>query len=291
MKRIELTSREILDEGRSVLVDHHSLLNLLNVLERELESLHRKIVSPDLKHYSEFCVDVLMELSRPVSPEQMAAIEARFRDLSNLIGELSESHPQHHRFLAGILEILEVASSRLHEFRRDRLRWTEIPVDEFDHLLQQFLRATERVSQGRFRFVKATEAIPRNGYRIDFLVRAQKHHLLAPPVLQDVIRDLVGNSRKYSQPGTTITVRLIEEADGLLRLKVWDEGMGIPEEELDKVVSYGYRASNVRDRKTMGAGLGLTKAFQLCKRFNGRFFIASALGEGTCVELTLIPPA
>jgi len=291
VKRVEVTSTQILEEGRSVLVDHHSLLNLLNVLERELESLHRKIVSPDLKHYSEFCVDILMELSNPVSPEQMEAIEERFEELSLLITRLTKEHPQHQRFLDGILEILEVASSRLHEFHRDRLAWTDIPRSEFSHLLRQFLRATERVSQGKFRFVGPDEAIPRNGYRIDFLVQAGKETLYAPPVIQDVIRDLVGNSRKYSQPGTTITVRLTEETDGTLRLKVTDEGMGIPEDELEQVVSFGYRASNAIDRKTMGAGLGLTKAYQLCKRCKGRFFIASAIGKGTAIDMTLLPPA
>jgi len=291
VKRVEVTSTEVLAPGRSVLVDHHSLLNLLNVLERELESLHEKIASEDLKHFSEFCVDVLMELSNPVTKSQMAAIEDRFKDLSHLIRKLTESHPEHRSFLEGILEILEVASSRLHEFSRDRLAWTDIPVKEFEELLQRFLKATERVSQGRFCFVGPNDTLPANGYRVDFQIRSSRDHLFAPPILQDVIRDLVGNARKYAGPNSTITILLKEEANGLLHLKVADEGMGIPEDELEKVVQFGYRASNALDRKTMGAGLGLTKAYQLCKRFGGQFFIASGPGEGTCVELTLAPPA
>ena len=86
-------------------------------------------------------------------------------------------------------------------------------------------------------------------------------------------------------------IELSEKEPRGLFLKVTDQGIGIPEEEVEKVTRYGYRASNVFDRRTMGGGYGLTKAYQLCKKFHGRFFIESDEGKGTCIEMTLFPEA
>jgi signal transduction histidine kinase len=291
VRRLEITRPENLDHGRSVMVDHHSLLNLFNVLEKELESVNQLLLNRELQHYSEFCIDVLMDLSGPVSAEQWEAIEDRFSELGELVRTLIASCPEQRPALQGILEILEIASARLGEFRRDRFEWKPIPCSDFLDQLTQFLTATARVSRGRFHFVFSPKPPAVNSYCIDFKTNASGDALCSPPILQDTIRDLVGNSRKYSPPGTTIRIRLCEERPAGLRLTVSDEGIGIPADELEKVVLYGYRASNALDRKTMGGGFGLTKACQLAHKFDGQFFIESQLGKGTTIEMTLFPPA
>lgn len=271
------------------MVDHHGLLNLLNVLERELETINRSIKSPDLQHYSEFCIDVLMDLSHTVSPEQWNAIENRFSELAVLIRDLIPKYAKQRTALQGVLEILDMASARLGEFRQDRFKWQPVPCSEILDRLTHFLVATERVSRGRFHFTFFPNPPEPDGYQIDFKVESPGETLNAPPILQDTIRDVVGNARKYSPPGTTIKIRLRQEAAGL-RLIVADQGIGIPEDEMEKVVLYGYRASNALDKKTMGGGFGLTKACQLAHKFRGQFFIESAPGKGTQIELTLFPP-
>lgn len=289
--RLEIARPEQLGRDRSVIVDHHSLLNLFNVLERELESVNRLLKSRELQHYSEFCIDVLMDLSNPVSPEQWEAIENRFADLADLIRKLIASHPGESLQLKGILEILEIASARLGEFRQDRFEWQPIPCSDILDRLTQFLTATERVSRGRFHFVYSPKPPCPMGYQIDFKINAAGDCMLAPPILQDTIRDLVGNARKYSPLGSSIKILISEEESSGLRLSISDEGMGIPADELEKVVLYGYRASNALDRKTMGGGFGLTKACQLAHKFDGQFFVESQLGKGTTIEMTLFPPA
>jgi signal transduction histidine kinase len=290
MRRIEIACPENLDRDKSVMVDHHSLLNMFNVLEKELESVNQLLKNPDLQHYSDFCIDVLMDLSHQVSLDQWKAIEERFAELAELIRRMISSCPEQRNQLKGILEILDVASARLGEFRQDRFQWQRIPCTDFSDRLIQFLTATERVSRGRFHFVFYPKPPSPDGYRIDFRIKSSGNALFAPPVLQDTIRDLVGNARKYSPPGTTIKIHLREEDGNGLRLIVSDEGMGIPGDELEKVVLYGYRASNALDRKTMGGGFGLTKACQLAHKFSGEFIIESQVGTGTTIEMTLLPP-
>jgi hypothetical protein len=49
--------------------------------------------------------------------------------------------------------------------------------------------------------------------------------------------------------------------------------MGIIEEELPHMVEFGFRGSNVINRRSLGGGCGLTKAYFYTKLFNGTFKI------------------
>jgi signal transduction histidine kinase len=57
--------------------------------------------------------------------------------------------------------------------------------------------------------------------------------------------------------------------------------------EVERVVEYGRRASNVGNTKTMGGGFGLTKAYLVARQFGGRMWIETELGRGTRVEIAL----
>lgn len=288
--RKEIKGQLQLEDREGHLLDNHSLLNLFNVLERQIEALSAAAGISALKPYSAFCVDVLMTLSGPDFSRRFGEIEQRFRELARSVKALMETHPEQRKPLGDILETLAVAASRLGEFRKDRFEWQSVPCEAFHRNLSRFLTATEKVSQGRFHFVYAPAPNTENGYRIEFQIHSTGATLKAPPVLHDTIRDLVANARKYSKPGTEIFLRLGEEKPNGLRLRVADEGIGIPEDEIEKVVQFGYRASNTTGRRTMGGGYGLTKAYQLCQKFGGRFFIDSAKDRGTRIEFTLFPP-
>lgn len=278
------------EDREGVLLDNHSLLNLFNVLEQQIEALSPQSAFPELKPYSTFCVEVLLTLSEPDFSRRFGDIEQRFRELARTVKALIQKHPEQQRSLGDILETLNVATSRLGEFRKDRFEWQSIPCEAFHRNLTRFLATTEKVSHGRFHFVYAPAPNTEKGYRIEFQIHASGASLKAPPVLHDSIRDLVANARKYSEPGSDIFIRLGEEAPNGLRLRVVDEGIGIPEEEIEKVIQFGYRASNTLGRRTMGGGYGLTKTYQLTRKFDGRFFIDSAKDRGTAIELTLFPP-
>jgi signal transduction histidine kinase len=111
-----------------------------------------------------------------------------------------------------------------------------------------------------------------------------------PLFFKDVMRDLIANARKYTAPGGTINVG-VYETDAELRFVVQDTGRGIPPDELQTVVHYGRRGSNVQQVRTMGGGYGLTKAFLVTKRFGGRFWIKSELGVGTRITIIVPRPA
>ena len=269
------------------MLDHHSLLNLFNVLEAHLSRIMEQIPGTGLKEYSRFCLDVLVNLPQGSIRDEMPAMMDNCSRLRSKIIDLMDRHPEREPLLRGVLEIIQVGHSRLEEFAGDRFSWQPVAVDAFKETLVMFLQATSRVSEDRFQFAFAPGKPREDVYQIDFEVESKGHTLLAPIVIHDTIRDLVGNARKYSPPGTRIGIHLGSPRPGRLRLRVSDQGVGIPEEEIDKVVHFGYRATNVLDRRTMGGGFGLTKAYKTCRRYGGRFVIESEIGKGTTIELTL----
>lgn len=121
-------------------------------------------------------------------------------------------------------------------------------------------------------------------------MHGRENWIFAPPILNDTIRDLVANARKYSHPGTLISLMLGEKENRGLRLAVTDEGSGIPDSEMGKIIEFGFRGNQESFRKTRGYGLGVTKAYLLCRHFGGWFFIESAENAGTTIEMTLYPP-
>jgi len=104
------------------------------------------------------------------------------------------------------------------------------------------------------------------------------------------MRDLIANARKYTPPGGEITAALYQDAHGT-KFLVKDTGRGIPPAEIEQVVHFGKRASNVSTVRTLGGGFGLTKAFLVTKQFGGRFWIGSELGKGTNISIWLPPVA
>ncbi|KAA6399986.1 MAG: putative ATP-binding protein [Streblomastix strix] len=110
-----------------------------------------------------------------------------------------------------------------------------------------------------------------------------------PPVFQDVMRDLIMNARKYSFPGGVINAKMINDGSKLT-IEVKDHGMGIEEDEIQNVIEYGVRGSNAANRRTLGGGFGLTKAYYFSKQFNGSFTVKSAVGVGSTFTITIPCP-
>jgi two-component system sensor histidine kinase ArlS len=97
--------------------------------------------------------------------------------------------------------------------------------------------------------------------------------------LEELLDIFLDNAGKYTPAGGKIHVKLIREKDGL-SLSVKDTGKGIPESDLPHVFKRFYRS---RRGKSPGAGLGLSIARQIVKRYGGKMEIESQVGQGTVV--------
>ncbi len=103
--------------------------------------------------------------------------------------------------------------------------------------------------------------------------------------IQQVIGNLIGNAIKYSAEGTEIFITG-EKIGAEFIVSVSDEGMGIPEDKLDKVFDKLYRI----DQKQTGApglGLGLAICKQIIGAHGGQIWARSKVGEGSTFYFTI----
>ena len=107
-----------------------------------------------------------------------------------------------------------------------------------------------------------------------------------PGLMKQVLRILMDNSLKYSPPEGRIYLRVLEK-QGLIRLTVQDEGMGIPPEGIPHIFERFYRTDQSRDRKTGGTGLGLSIAKWIVERHGGWFEVVSRPDVGTRITAVL----
>jgi PAS domain S-box-containing protein len=98
--------------------------------------------------------------------------------------------------------------------------------------------------------------------------------------IDEVLSNLITNAIHYTPEGGTITVDAKTEND-YLALSVQDNGLGIPEEERDRIFSRFYRVKNENTRHITGTGLGLPIVKSIVEAHQGRIKLESAEDEGT----------
>ncbi|GAB3796608.1 ATP-binding protein [Virgibacillus kimchii] len=100
-----------------------------------------------------------------------------------------------------------------------------------------------------------------------------------PARLQQVMYNLVDNAVKYTEEGSVIIEA--EEVEGMIRIDVKDTGIGISEEDVDRIFLPFQQLNPHVDRETAGLGLGLAITRRLVDMHEGRMEVSSFPGEGT----------
>lgn len=104
--------------------------------------------------------------------------------------------------------------------------------------------------------------------------------------IEQVVINIVSNAIKYTPEGGNIDI-----VSGILYndafIKVIDNGIGIPKENLGRIFERFYRVDKARSRDTGGTGLGLAIAKQIVENFGGNITINSEFGKGTEVIITV----
>lgn len=105
-------------------------------------------------------------------------------------------------------------------------------------------------------------------------------------LLRRVVDNLVDNSRKYSEPRSSVVLRICQ-ARGGVELSVVDRGMGIDAKDLPHIFTPFFRADRSRTRKTGGVGMGLALVRRIVTAHGGNVEAESQIGRGTTVRVWL----
>ena len=105
-------------------------------------------------------------------------------------------------------------------------------------------------------------------------------------LLKSVLINLVDNACKASKEGGRVEILGRKQKNGYL-FAVKDYGMGIAEEEYDKITNAFYMVDKSRSRSKNGAGLGLALCVEILKLHNSELRIESKLDEGSCFSFVI----
>ena len=93
-------------------------------------------------------------------------------------------------------------------------------------------------------------------------------------------------ARKAMEQGGQILIQS-DFSEAGLRIRVADNGRGMPEEALNRLTEAFYRVDKSRSRAQGGAGLGLALCRRIVELHNGELRFTSREGVGTCVTVLL----
>lgn len=104
--------------------------------------------------------------------------------------------------------------------------------------------------------------------------------LLDENKIRQVMMNFIDNAIYYSRPNTTITIDLIKHAHHVT-FRVKDEGIGVPTGERHKLFTKFYRASNAKQQRPDGTGIGLFMAKKVIVAHDGAVIFESKEGKGS----------
>jgi signal transduction histidine kinase len=250
--------------------------------------------------------EVVVRRERAFSDE----IANRNRELERTARELADSIRLRDAMLAGVTHDLRTpvtvvkVQAQLLRRRADERMWSSI--DQIDRAATRMARWIDELLE--VATIEQAEDLHLKLQPVDLVkitrdaveehqVGARRHQLRleAEPAeivgkfdasrLERVIDNLVGNAIKYSPQGGCVSVSL-EADDGWATVKVRDQGLGIPADDLAHVFEPFRRGANVVGRIS-GTGIGLASAQRIIERHRGTLSVESEPGKGSIFTVRL----
>lgn len=104
--------------------------------------------------------------------------------------------------------------------------------------------------------------------------------------LRQAIGNLIDNGLKYTPRHGSVRTELSSTGDQAT-IRIEDNGIGIPEEFLDRIFERFFRVDKARSREIGGTGLGLAIVKNICLKHDGNVEVESKDGKGTTFTITL----
>ncbi|RMD90073.1 MAG: CBS domain-containing protein [Alphaproteobacteria bacterium] len=190
----------------------------------------------------------------PIQPKQYA----------DYINDVNESGKHLLNVINAILDMSKIEANRL-----------ELNEDYID---------PEETAESVVRMMRATAERHRITVLLDVAPEIPDLHADGQ-LLRQILLNLLSNAIKFSNDGKEVVLRVaLDEAGGLV-FSVIDQGIGIAESDLERVMEPFGQADNSLSRQSEGTGLGLPLCKALAEAHGGRIRLASKPGAGTRVDV------
>ena len=205
--------------------------------------------------------------------------------LTSIMGyvELLSEEPDLAPDLRHFVDVIDRNASRLQQLLGDVLFVTQVEAGRFD------------LQPGPVAFNELVQAAVDHAHPQAQLGGITVRTALAPvpPLLADrdrlhqLLDHLISNALKFTPPGGDVHVGLERDGEESVVLSVRDTGIGIAEDEQERLFERFFRTSEATARAVAGAGLGLTVCKSIVEAHGGRIGVTSRPGAGTTVRVDL----
>ncbi|QQP70615.1 PAS domain S-box protein [Carnobacterium sp. CS13] len=183
--------------------------------------------------------------------------------------------------LKQFLEIMLAESSRLDLLVNDILELSKLEQKQVPIAYEE-VRVKDAVLS-TFKLVK--QKAEQKQITMEFIEEEEVNIEADSGRLKQILANLIDNAVIYTQAGGNIVVTLKKKEEHAI-ISISDNGMGIPEDELNRIFERFYRVDKARSRNSGGTGLGLSIVKYLVENFNGTIAVQSKAGLGTTFTLT-----
>ncbi len=151
------------------------------------------------------------------------------------------------------------------------------------------------VRKQEFNFVKLVQEISKELFpsaqarhiEISFKSKNKRLKIFSDPEkIKMVLENLISNAIKYTTSGGKIEIK-IERKHNYIIFEIKDNGVGIPEEQIDQVFSKFFRSDNAVRYQTEGTGLGLYIAKNIVEQSGGEIWFQSIENIGSVFSFSL----
>ena len=145
----------------------------------------------------------------------------------------------------------------------------EVTIGEFADMVNNITWEHEAYAEHRGQTVSLKTEFDKLGQQKLAIDKAQ---------IREVVMNLLSNAMKYSENGDSVELSISTDRDWVI-LTCKDDGIGIPEEDIDKIFHNENRASNVGEIEGSGYGLQILK--KIVEAHGGKIEVLSRLGVGS----------
>lgn len=230
----------------------HALLSQVE----ELKSNFLRMMSHDLKTpvaRIQGMTEVALRDPHPLSEKQSEALSS-----------IAQSTEELSHFFSSILSLGRIEAKDIK---------LQLKSKDVNALLKEIINKCEYLA--RYKNIKiVTEFEPMFSLKID------------EDLIRQVFTNLLENAIKYSPENSSVLIST-EEEDGVVKVQVADQGIGIPRDELPNLFSKFYRAKSALNSDVKGSGLGLYLSRYFIDLHKGRIHVESQLEKGSTFTVEL----
>jgi signal transduction histidine kinase len=108
-----------------------------------------------------------------------------------------------------------------------------------------------------------------------------------PALFSRMVLNLLGNALRYTEQGRVLVACRSAQGGRVLRVEVWDTGVGIAPEYLSQIFGEYFQVHTAPGARIEGVGLGLTIVQRTAQLLGHRLWVRSVLGKGSCFAVEL----